>query len=369
MKKVLFLIYQLRGGGAEKVLVDIVNHMDKKKYDITVMTVVDCSKDKHLLQEDIKYKYIFKGYLKYDRLFFKLMKSATPKFLYSLFIKEKYDIEISAIEGIPSKIISGCNNITSKKIAVIHADCESIAWPSGRYKNFKQEEASYRSFDKLIFVSTNTQKKFLNKYNIEKNKAIPIHNPFDINHIIKKSQEEITDYKKEDYLFVSVGRLEKVKGYDRLIDAFCEVFKEYPQVRLLIVGDGTERNKLMKKINQMEMRNNILLLGYRENPYKYINLCDAYICSSRSEGLSSSVIEALVINKPIITTDCGGMTEILLNNRCGLIVPNNTISIIHGMKEILKNKNSLIKKMHIEQNKRMSEFSFEKYFEKLEKSL
>jgi len=369
MKKVLFLIYQLRGGGAEKIVIDIVNHMDKKKYDITVMTVVDCSLDKHLLQEDIKYKYIFKGNFKFDRIFFKLMKSAKPKFLYSLFIKEKFDIEISAIEGIPSKIISGCNNITTKKIAVIHADCENIAWPSGRYKNLNQEEVSYRSFDQLIFVSTNTKKNFLNKYNVDQNKTNIIYNPFDINYITEKSQEEISDYKKEGYLFVSVGRLEKVKGYDRLIDAFFEVFKEYPQIKLLIVGDGAERNKLMKKINQMKMSNEILLLGYRENPYKYISLGEAYICSSRSEGLSSSVIEAMIINKPILTTDCGGMTEILQNNRSGLIVANNTKSIVYGMKEILENNNSLIKKMKIEQNKRMSEFSFEKYFEEFERLL
>ncbi|MEI4829866.1 glycosyltransferase [Bacillus sp. FJAT-53711] len=368
MKKVLFLIYQLVGGGAEKVMVDIVNHMDKTQYDITVMTVIDCTKDKHLLHDEIKYRYIFKDFLKCDRLFFKLMKSATPQFLHSLFIKEKYDIEISALEGIPSKIISGNNSMETKKISIIHADSENIAWPSGRYKNFKQEEDSYNSFDKLIFVSKNTKKNFVNKFNIDENKTVVIHNPFDINHIIKKSQEEVTDYKQEEgFLFISVGRLEKVKGFNRLIEAFNEVYKTYPKIKLLIIGEGSEKDNLSKQIREFKLENNIELLGYRENPYKYINLCDSYICSSLSEGLSSSVIEAMIINKPIVTTDCGGMDEILLDNKCGLIASNNINGIIYGMKEILKNDNSLLMKMKIEQKRRIKEFSFEKYFSELEK--
>ncbi|WHY96091.1 glycosyltransferase [Peribacillus simplex] len=369
MKKVLFLIYQLVGGGAEKVMVDIVNHMDKSKYDITVMTVIDCSKDKHILTNGIKYNYIFKNFLKSDRLFFKLMKSSTPEVLYSMFIKEKFDVEISFLEGIPSKIISGNNDRETKKIAIIHADCEDIAWPSGRYRDLKQEEDSYDRFDKLLFVSKSTQKSFLNKFKIAESKTVLIHNPFDIDYIIKKSQEEVTDHTRgEGFLFVSVGRLEKVKGFDRLIEAFKEIYFDFPDSKLLIIGEGSERENLSKQIKEFKLEKNIELLGYRENPYKYINLCDSYICSSISEGLSSSVIEAMIINKLIITTDCGGMREILLDNKCGLIVQNTTEGITEGIKKVLKTNNiSLLESMKKEQKKRVSEFSFEKYFRELEK--
>ncbi|UTM17675.1 glycosyltransferase [Bacillus paranthracis] len=370
MKKVLFFIYQLVGGGAEKVMVDIVNHMDRSKYEITVMTVVDCTKDRYLLKEGIKYKYIFKDVFKADRIFFKLMKSATPQFLYSLFIKEKYDIEFSWLEGIPSKILSGNTNLETKKLAIIHADCENIAWPSGRYKNFRQEEDSYNNFDQLLFVSENTRANFLKKFNIDKAKTLVLHNPFDIHDISVKSKEKVEDYikEKEEFLFVSVGRLEKVKGFDRLIKAFKEVRVGFPNIKLLIVGEGHERKNLIKQIEELNLESNVYLMGYRENPYKYINLCNFYICSSISEGLSSSVIEAMIINKPIITTDCGGMNEILLGNLCGLIMPNTTEGIIDGMHEILEANESRLLQMKVEQEERTKDFTFEKYFRELEKS-
>lgn len=366
MKKVLFLIYKLVGGGAEKVLVDIVNHIDHTLYDVTVMTIADCSSDAHLLNSNIKYDYIFKGRWKEDRAFFKLFKRASPQFLHQFLIKDQYDIEISALEGIPAKIISGCQNTSTKKIAFIHADASNIAWPSNRYKDFYQEYDSYNHFDHLIFVSNNTRKKFIEKFNIELIKTVVIYNPFDFQKIEKMSLEQIDDYKKtSNFLFCAIGRLESVKGFDRLIDAFHEMHKQFPYASLLIIGEGKERDFLSKKINEHKLNNHITLLGYRTNPYKYLKFSDCYICSSRSEGLSSTVIEAMILNVPIIATDCGGMDEILKEYQKGIIVNNETEGLIRGMGQFLneiRGSNKINKEVN--QNN-LQKFSFNHYYESI----
>lgn len=367
-KRVLYLIYQLVGGGAEKVLVDIVNNMDEFLYDITVMTIVDCSKDAHVLNSNIKYKYIFKGKYKEDRLFFKFFNKAQPHFLHEKFVTEKYDIEIAALEGIPAKIISGCKSSSTKKIAIIHADASNIAWPTKRYKSFNQEYESYKSFDKLIFVSNSTLNRFIEKFEIDTNKTIVIYNPLDIKNIKMQSKESFNDfYRRQDILFCAIGRLEKVKGFDRLIEAFNIIQKKYKNIELLIIGEGEERNNLVKMIANYELNNKITLLGYRSNPYKYLKDSDCYICSSRSEGLSTTVIESMILGVPIITTDCGGMDELLYDYSNSIICNNDINGLIRGMEKFLCNYEKEVSDMnHCSSEKDIeSKFSFDSYFEKL----
>ncbi|WP_299515157.1 glycosyltransferase [uncultured Rummeliibacillus sp.] len=363
-KKVLYLIYQLVGGGAEKILVDIVNHMDELLYDITVMTIVDCSRDAHVLNSNIKYKYIFNGKYKEDRLFFKFFNNAQPHFLHEKLIREKYDIEIAALEGIPAKIISGCKSSSTKKIAIIHADASNIAWPKKRYKNFNQEYESYNNFDKLIFVSNNTLNRFIEKFNIDLEKTVVMYNPFDIKNIKKKSKESLNDFhRKQDILFCAIGRLEKVKGFDRLIEAFNVIQKKYKDIELLIIGEGDEKNKLAKMIANYDLTNRITLLGYRTNPYKYLKNSDCYICSSRSEGLSTTVIESMILDVPIISTDCGGMDDLLNSYSKSIICANNIEGLVRGLEEFLYfTETDLLNKEFIKVN--LDKFSFRNYFEK-----
>lgn len=369
-KKILYLIYQLVGGGAEKVLVDIANHMDKLLYDITVMTIVDCTKDAHILNDNINYKFMFNGKFKEDKLFFKSFNFAQPHFLHEKLVKEKYDIEIAALEGISSKIISGCKNFSTKKIAIIHADASNIAWPKKQYKNFRQEYESYNNFDKLIFVSNNTLKRFIEKFDIDLKKTIVMYNPLDMKNIKIKSKESVNDFhRKQAILFCAIGRLEKVKGFDRLIEAFYTIQKKYKNIGLLIIGEGNERNKLTKMIANYDLNNKITLLGYRANPYKYLKDSDCYICSSRSEGLSTTVIESMILGIPIISTDCGGMDELLNNYPDSTICSNDIEGLIRGMEEFLyinEKENSYINNNTLKKDN-INKFSFDSYFEKLKK--
>ena len=370
MKKVLFLIYKLVGGGAEKVLVDIVNHMDHTLYEVTVMTVADCSADAHLLNSHIKYEYIFKGKWKEDRIFFKLFYQASPQFLHDLFVKKKYDVKIAALEGIPAKIISGCKHLHTKKIAFIHADANNIAWPSKRYKNSLQEYESYNSYNHLIFVSNHSKKSFIKKFNIELSKTVTLYNPFDFQQIKMKALEQVDDYKKTtNYLFCAVGRLDKVKGFDRLIEAFHFVHKKFNQISLIIIGDGKEKDILLRKIDKYKLNHKITLLGYRTNPYKYLKMSDCYICSSFSEGLSSTVIEAMILNVPVIATDCGGMDELLEEYQNGVIVNNETEALMNGIEQFLSEIGESNEKDEEGSMQHLQKFSYNHYFDKIVKMM
>ena len=105
MKKVLFLIHDLGQGGAEKVLVNLVNNLDKTKFDITVMSIFDIGENKQFLDSSIKYKSCFKHMVRGNS---HLMKLLSPKQLHQWLIKDKYDIEVAYLEGPCARIISGC---------------------------------------------------------------------------------------------------------------------------------------------------------------------------------------------------------------------------------------------------------------------
>lgn len=336
--KVLLFIYQLSGGGAEKIMIEIANNFPSN-YDVTVKTILNCISEKHRLNSNINYEYCFERKYRFDRILFKIGFFLSPKFLHKFLISKKYDIEIAAMEGIASKVISGCSEKKTFLLSLIHASCKNIAWQRGRYLNKKQEFGSYSAFHKIVFVSEDTKNDFIEIFPINKSKCEVIYNPFNIEEIRNKSNITLNDFIeiKEDFVFCTVGRLEEVKGFERLIKAMKENIKVDPKIKLLIIGEGKLKNKLKEEINSNGLNNNIFLIGFKENPYPYIKASDCYICSSYSEGLSTSVIEALILSKPVITTKCGGMREILNNGEFGLIVDNSYLGLIDGIKEIKAN--------------------------------
>ena len=113
MKKVLFLIHDLQGGGAEKVLVNLVNNMDHSKFDVTVMTLFDVGVNRRYLSDKVHYKFVYKKMMRGNSHFMKLL---TPEQLHKKYIKDTYDIEIAYLEGPCARIISGCPDPNTKLV-------------------------------------------------------------------------------------------------------------------------------------------------------------------------------------------------------------------------------------------------------------
>ena len=122
-------------------------------------------------------------------------------------------------------------------------------------------------------------------------------------------------------VFLAVGRLVEKKDYTTMIKAFQIASRQYTKIRLLILGEGPQRNKLQKLINNAQIKDKVELLGHIQNPHPYYYYSFGYLLSSVSEGMPSSVIEALGSACQIISTDCpSGPSEILSGGEYGKIV-------------------------------------------------
>ena len=191
MKKLLFVVHTLQVGGAERVLINLLKRIDKSKYDITLLSVVNDGIyiDEIKKIEGVKYKYIFDTFFKKSReddksknhkickkimgyiwkIYILLMKYF-PRMLYKNSVKEKYDVEIAFLEGKIAKIVSNSTNKDSKKIVWIHTDINNVSGIN-IFKNIEEERECYKKFDKIICVSEHVKKRFSQKTGIKENKS------------------------------------------------------------------------------------------------------------------------------------------------------------------------------------------------------
>lgn len=340
MKKLLFLINSLSGGGAEKVLVDMVNALDKQKYDITVQTLINDGVYVNTLNENIHYKSIIKTKNKGLRklLSYLIQFVIPPSIVYKLFIRGDYDVETAYLEGAPLKLIAASDS-HARKLTWVHIDLYNYDHNTKLFKSTAHNAECYKRFDKIICVSGEVEKMFLKKFGEFRNTQVQ-YNVLDEVEILKKSEEECELSPSNGLRFVSVGRLAHQKGYDRLIDIFASLKSEGMTPELIILGQGPDRGELEKQIKSAGL-DNVKLMGFQKNPYKYIARSDVFICSSRAEGFSTVATEAILLGKPIVTTDCAGMHDLLGDSEYGLITENDENALYEGIKAIIKDKNLL----------------------------
>ena len=340
MKKVLFLIRDFGHGGAEKVLVNLVNHMDRDKFDITVMTLFDEGVNKQFLSPHIKYKTCFKKSFPGNSHFLKLF---SPAFLHKHFIKDTYDIEIAYLEGPSARVISGCQDKNTKLISWIHCTQKNENDISVGFRNFNEVQKSYKKFNKVIFVSKSTENAFKNL--ISDINSQVIYNTNDSEKIRNESNEDIDiKFDKSTINLISTGRLIPVKGFDRLLRIHTRLITDGYPVHTYILGEGPENYK--SELNKLVIDNNVsdsfTFLGYLTNPYKYIKNADLFICSSHSEGFSTAATEALIVGTPVCTVEVSGMKEMLgENNEYGIVTENNEEALYEGIKSVLDNPDLL----------------------------
>lgn len=338
--KILFFIPTLMHGGAEKVLVNLVNNLDRSKYDITLQVLFDVGVNKKYLKDGIKYKYTFKKLFKGSTVIFKIF---SPDFLYNHIIKGEYDIVISYLEGASARIISGGPDNT-KKICWIHTGFVHEDEMIVGFRNKKESINCYDKFNKIVAVSSVVKDSFIKFSGINTDKIDVIYNTNETDEILKKSKEKIEDISIDNkYLnIISVGKLTKIKGVDRLLKVHKRLKEEGLIHKLYILGVGEDKDKIEKYIKENNLTDTFHLLGYKDNPYKYVAKCDLYVCSSYREGFSTAVTESLIVGTPVISTLCSGAQELLgYNNEYGLVVENSEEGIYKGLKKLLSDKDLL----------------------------
>ena len=338
-KRVMFLIESMIVGGAERVLINLVNNLDPEKYDITVISVFrnsvykgyDCT-FADVLNPYVNYRYLIDNRVVWKyRLFNILFNRVSKRFLHRLLIGKGYDIEVAWYEGLPTTFLSHSSNNHSRKLAWLHYG-EGFACLSISQKELCIQE--YRKYDKIVGVSHGVCHNFQKR--LGKNfPLITCYNIIDEEEILFKADAFMVE-REASLTFVSVGRLIPVKGYDRLINACARLKREGFDFRLWLIGDGEEYGSLKQLIIQNGLNGDVYLLGNQSNPYPYMKTADWFISSSFAEGFSTVLTEAYIIGTPIISTRCLGTAELLgETGEYGLIIENSEDAIYQAMQKTL----------------------------------
>ena len=319
MIKILFMIHDLGPGGAEKVLVNLVNNLDRNKFDVTVISLCAGGINEQYLSSGIHYKTIFPRNIPGNS---KLMKFLTPEQLHHLCVKEQYDIEISYLEGPSARIVSGCQNKSTKLISWIHVEQHTEEIAVKAFRNYREAVQCYHKFDNTVCVSESVKEDFQKIFPVIDNIRV-LYNTNETSEILRKKAETVEDgnFLDEEFRICGVGKIMPVKGVDKLARIHKRLREEGYLVHTYILGTGSEMEKINKYIKENNLQESFTFLGYQTNPYKYVSRCDLFVCTSMAEGFSTAATEALIVGTPVITTPVAGMQEMLgSNNEYGVIV-------------------------------------------------
>lgn len=337
---VAFVIPTLGGGGAEKVLVNLLNNINTDKFDVTLISLFDGGENLRSLSNKIKYKYYFKKTFRGNVL---LLKLFNPEYLYRKIIKKQYDIVVSYLEGSCTRIVSGCPYSKTKLVSWVHIEIPKATNLLRSYRSIKEINSTYNKFDNIAFVSDTAKQTFENTFNdITASKSV-IYNTVESKKILNKSKEAVENisFDRSKINMISVGRFVNQKGYERLIETIKKL-NSINNIHLYLMGQGPLEGEYIKLIKKYKLENVITIIGYDENPYKYVANCDLFVCSSFKEGFSTAVTESLIVGTPVITTECSGMKELLgENNEYGVIVDNTSEALYDGLKNLIYDKELL----------------------------
>ena len=338
MKKILFLIHDLGHGGAEKVLVNLVNNMAPEQFDITVMALFGGGVNAQFLKPHIRYKTVFRKPFPGNS---HVMKLFSPERLHQYFIKERYDIEVAYLEGPDSRIISGCPNEDTKMISWIHCTMKSSEDLSRGFRSAKEAQKCYGKMDLMAFVSKTNRDAFLSVCPYSGHAEV-LYNTNETQKILALAQEE-AELPKAAFCWCGVGKVVPVKGFDRMIRIQKKLIENGYNGHLCILGEGAQKAELEKLAADCGVSDSVTFFGYQTNPYKYVAECDLFVCSSHSEGFSTAATEALIVGTPVCTVEVSGMKEMLgENNEWGIVTENDEEALYQGIKKLLDDPKLLI---------------------------
>lgn len=334
MKKLLFAAYSLDVGGIEKALVNLVNVLQNRGYDITV--VLEKKQGIFLNELNKNIKLIEYTPSEKKNLIVRKITNFIHRIQFIIKYKNKYDFSAAfATYSKPSIFVS---KVASKNNTLWgHADYLTL-FDNDRqkvkdfFKSIKVEQ-----FKNIIFVSEEGKNSFLDIFPQMKEKTIECNNIVNNKEILKLSEEEI-EIKKDNkcFTFLNVGRHdEKQKKLTRIIEAVQKLKQDDLNFKVLFVGDGKDNTLYRKMVKDKKLENNIIFVGPQKNPYPYLKISDCVILTSDYEGYPVVFLESFILNKPIITTKVSDYKDI--EGKYGYITSKQIDDIYEKMKEMIKN--------------------------------
>lgn len=344
-KKLLIHNGNISIGGQEKMLMEFLNILDSKKYEILLLIEENNGKRNDYIDRIpkwIDYKFLTTEEFMNKIEKYQSSKNFLEKLYYSHLLKLKKKISLKELKKYLnfSDIIIDYDMGLLRNLHKINLQNKKIiGWShagSGELLRKKQKRENVNKYDCIVTINETMKNGYLKNYNNKE--VVKISNFLDFDLIEKKAEEKLEkDYGK---YIISVGSLTENKNHKLLINAF-KILKDKYKVseKLLIAGEGRERENLEKQIRELNLENDVLLLGQKENPYKYIKNSELYVISSKDESFSLTLVEAMFLKKLVISVKSNGPIEILKNNKYGVLVENNANEMAEKINYYLENKN------------------------------
>lgn len=329
MVKALFVIWSLETGGAERFLVSLIKYLDKTKFKPTVCCLNwEGIWAKEL--EDIDVEVIALN---------KRGKFDIASFirLFKIIKKGKFDIVNTHLWA--ADVLGRLAAILAGTPVIITTAQNVDVWKNFLHR-FTDRLLSYRT-TKLIAVSQEVKKYYNQAVGIPLNKIVVIPNAIEMEKF--KNVSDISYLydefllKKEDIVFVCIGRLTGQKGQKFLLEAVSFIKDKYPQLRLILAGDGEDKEELYNISGRLNLDGQVIFGGYRKDIPQILNLADALILPSLYEGLPVCVLEAMAAGKPVIATKAGGTPELINDGETGFLVPTENPQALSSAIEKLVN--------------------------------
>ncbi|AUJ23654.1 glycosyltransferase [Virgibacillus dokdonensis] len=365
--KLLIFLPSLAGGGAERTIINIMKYLDKSIFSVTLVMISanidNYSRHEYLdeVDSDIKIEYLNSKISKYSLLkivnnFVEIINEEKPDLIFSTTLNANF---ISII----------CANISKVKCPVIIRESTNRSQLKTNLFVRLLTRYLYNKANAIVSLSQGVKKDLQESFRVinERNKVI--YNPIDVPYINNKKLEPVNDLVKNNKFkyIITVGRLIEAKDQKTLLKSFKLISKEIKS-RLLILGKGPEEQKLRNICEQLNIVDQVIFLGFKKNPYKYMNMSDLFILSSKREGFGHVLVEAMAIGIPVVSTNCySGPSEIITNKNIGRLVEvGDHVALANEAMQLLKNRDDYNKVSSLAQ-KRALEFKADSIVKKYEK--
>lgn len=361
-KKIIFVTRALWIGGIETALVNLINRMDSRKYDITCLILQDekpmaqrlpghC----RLLVADREHTVSFPETYRFSRLFHLTEETETPSRLHRAmmwlvpaikWVENRLYIRYSR-KQLQNEHFDTCiiySDVAAETaVRAVNAKKFLLFYHHGAMRRVYHDEIGYRRSEKIIAVS-NHQAEKLGAFRPEyAHKIVTVHNLVDAEQIREKGMEAKPEsFSPERFHIVSCGRVSREKGMDLAVEACAKlVAAGYKHIHWWIVGGGPAESEVRGKIRQLGMERYVTMLGMKDNPYPYIAKADLYVQPSRVESFGLTIAEALILGQYVVSTDNGGAGEILQPEVTGLLCPISSEGIAEAVERLLSHPEDL----------------------------
>lgn len=341
-KNILIIIPKLVGGGAERVLINLLKQVDYQIYNIDLFIGLKGGRLEEEIPKEVNINFLF-SFRIYEIITSVLVRHFSLTFPFKFFgkkISRDYDVGICFFESYYSNFLMNTRGELKKKTIFIHSSFKTY---SNKFKKYKGESLKLikerlNKIDIVVSVSQESLNEFKDLFGKHQDMRV-IYNSMNVKEILSKAKDK-THFKldKNKVNIIAVGSHIPVKGYEKLILACKSLKDQNVSFSLVILGEGKLFQYHQQLINKLDLSKHVFLLGFMKNPYPLIYSSDIYVMTSLAEGLPTALCEAIILNKPVITTNVPGCREVLDNGKYGFLVDNNVKSITEGLKLLILDK-------------------------------